>query len=175
MKYRIKRRQFVSKNCFVCGLENEAGLRARFYETEGNELIALCRPGPKHQGYANILHGGVSAAILDETIGRAITCLYGDMVWGVTVDLNVRYRKPVPYGVDLTVVARITADRGRIFEGEGTLFLPDGRVAVQARGTYMKRPIEELCGPGFVDSDWGFTPPEPMPETIEIPDAAAKK
>jgi acyl-coenzyme A thioesterase PaaI-like protein len=175
MKYRIKRQQFVSKNCFVCGLENEAGLRTRFYETEGNELIALCRPGARYQGYANILHGGVSAAILDETIGRAITCGCDETVWGVTLDLQVRYRRPVPYGVELAVVARITADRGRIFEGEGKLFLPDGEVAVEARGTYMKRQIEALGGPEFVDSDWGFTPQEPMPETIEIPDTGTKR
>ncbi|MCD8187012.1 MAG: PaaI family thioesterase [Rikenellaceae bacterium] len=174
MKYKIKRVQYNSKNCFVCGLDNEIGLRTRFYETEDNELISLCTPKLTHQSYPSTLHGGVSAAILDETIGRAITCYYGDMVWGVTLDLQVKYRKPVPYGVELKAVARITKDRGRIFEGEGKLFLPNGQVAVEARGTYMKRQIEQLGGPNFVSDEWGFTPDEPLPEILEIPEPETK-
>ena len=174
MKYKIKRVQFNSKNCFVCGLTNEMGLRTRFYETEDKELISLCYPKLKHQSYPSTLHGGVSAAILDETIGRAICAHYGDMVWGVTLDLNVKYRKQVPYDVELKTVARITSDRGRIFEGEGKLYLPTGEVAVEARGTYMKRQVEDLGGPGFVGEEWGFTPDEPMPETIEIPEPQGK-
>jgi acyl-coenzyme A thioesterase PaaI-like protein len=86
----------------------------------------------------------------------------------VTLDLQVKYRKPVPYGVELKAVARITADRGRLFEGEAKLCLPTGEVAVEARGTYMKRRAEDLGGPGFIDTEWGFAPDGPMPEMIEI-------
>lgn len=170
MKYKIKRVQFNSKNCFICGLTNEMGLRTRFYETEDNELVSISSPKLKHQSYPSTLHGGVSAAILDETIGRAICAHYGDMVWGVTLDLNVKYRKQVPYEVELITVGRITRDKGRFFEGSGEIYLPNGEVAVQATGTYMKRQIEELGGPAFVGDEWGFTPDEPMPEFIEIPD-----
>ncbi|MDR0953953.1 MAG: PaaI family thioesterase [Rikenellaceae bacterium] len=168
MKYKVKRAQFNSKNCFICGKMNEMGLRARFYETTDNELISISLPRAKHQSYPMTLHGGVSAAILDETIGRAICAFYGDMVWGVTMELHVKYRKPVPYDGELIAIGRITADRGRIFEGEGELYLPNGEVAVEARGTYMKRQVDQLGGAGFVDEEWGFTPDEATPEWIEI-------
>jgi hypothetical protein len=68
----------------------------------------------------------------------------------------------------LIAIGRITADRGRIFEGEGELYLPNGEVAVEARGTYMKRQVDQLGGAGFVDEEWGFTPDEETPEWIEI-------
>ncbi|MDL2230767.1 PaaI family thioesterase, partial [Alistipes sp. OttesenSCG-928-L06] len=166
MKYKIKRVQSNSKNCFVCGLDNDMGLRTRFYETETNELIAISSPKLKHQSYPSTLHGGVSAAILDEAIGRAITCFYDEMAFGVTIDLQLRYRKPVPYDIELYCVARVTNDRGRLFEGEGKLYLPSGEVAVEARGAYMVRNVEQLGGPDFVGKEWGFFPDEPMPDYI---------
>lgn len=144
------------------------GLKTRFYETDGNEVIAVCTPKMNHQSYPNILHGGVSSAILDETIGRAICAHYGDMVWGVTLELNMRYRKPVPYGVELRAVGRITQDKGRTFEGEGEIYLPNGDVAVTATGLYMKRQISQIADEQFVDSEWGFLPEGTIPEYIEI-------
>lgn len=168
MRYKIKREQFNSRNCFVCGIGNEMGLKTRFYETEDNELISVCTAKLQHQSYPSTLHGGISSAILDETIGRAICAFYGDMVWGVTLELNIKYRKPVPYEIELKALARITSDRGRIFEGEGGLYLPDGDIAVEARGIYMKRQIEQLGGVNFVGEEWGFTPDIPMPDYIEV-------
>jgi uncharacterized protein (TIGR00369 family) len=169
MKHTIQRAQYNSKSCFVCGVDNGMGLHTRFYETTDGELIAVCTPQPEHQSYPNTLHGGITAAILDETIGRAIACRSEEMIWGVTLDLHVKYRRPVPYGVELKALARITADRGRIFEGEATLRLPTGEVAVEAHGTYMKRPIGELGGADFATREWGFAPDGPIPATIDIP------
>ena len=168
MEYKIKKRQYNSKNCFVCGLGNPMGLKTRFYETESGELIALCTPKLEHQSYPNRLHGGVSSALLDETIGRAICINYGEMVWGVTLDLHVKFRKPVPYGVMLKVIGRITKDKGRLFEGSGELVLPSGEVAVEAHGLYMKQSVEAIAGGDFTDNEWGFSADEEMPETIEI-------
>ncbi len=167
-KYIVKRPQFNSRNCFICGLSNGMGLKTRFYETEEKELIAVFTPKPEHQSYPDTLHGGVSSAILDETIGRAICAHYGDMVWGVTMELRMKFRKPVPYGLELKAVGRITLDKGRIFEGEGEIYLPDGEVAVSAKGLYMKRQIAQIANPEFVDQEWGFLPEDELPAFIEI-------
>jgi len=167
MQHKIIRPQYNSKNCFVCGLENEMGLKALFYETEDKELIAVFTPKMNHQSYPNRLHGGVSTAMLDETIGRAICIHYGDMVWGVTLELEVKFRKPVPYEVELKVIGRITEDRGRIFEGTGEILLPGGEVAVTAKGRYMKMTVEQIAGPEFVDGQWGYMAEDPIPETLD--------
>ena len=112
MDYKVRSTQHVSKNCLVCGVENNFGLKTRFYATEENELVAVFKSMSEHQSYPNVTHGGISAAILDEVIGRAIMTTTDSDTFGVTVELVVRYRKPVPIGCELKVVGRITRDRG---------------------------------------------------------------
>ena len=126
VKHKVVNSQNVSKNCLVCGVDNNFGLKTSFFETSGQELVAIFTPMDEHQSYPGVMHGGISATILDETIGRAIMMTTDEQTFGVTVELNVRYKKPVPLGGKLKVVARITNDRGRLFEGTGELYLPDG-------------------------------------------------
>jgi acyl-coenzyme A thioesterase PaaI-like protein len=59
--------------CFVCGEKNDFGLRAKFYETDNNELVALINPSEQHQGYPGRMHGGIAATILDETMARSMS------------------------------------------------------------------------------------------------------
>jgi uncharacterized protein (TIGR00369 family) len=157
MKHKITATQNISRNCMVCGVENEFGLKTRFHETENKEVVALFTPKAFHQSYPNVTHGGISAAILDEAIGRAIMAFYDRETFGVTLELNVKYKKPVPYGVELKAVGRITSDGGRIFEGTGEIYLPDGSLAVSAEGKYMKRRLGQITDADFGANDW-FTP-----------------
>lgn len=167
MEHKITKRQLNAKNCFVCGVGNPRGLRSVFYETDTNELVSVTDLPPEFQGYPGRVHGGIAATILDETIGRAICIGKEDMVWGVTLDLNVKYRKPVPFGAPIKVIARVTRDRGRLFEGSGEIVLESGEVAIEARGLYMKQDIGKLAGEGFADREWGFEPDGTTPETVE--------
>lgn len=140
-----------SHSCFICGVHNVAGVHVRFYETlteTGQPEILACFSGrPEHQGYPGRMHGGIITGILDETIGRAINYEEGEqpMNWGVTAELNVRFRKPVPLGVELTARGRIVRDIHWLFEGTGELYLPDGTVAAEARGKYMKLRLDEIA------------------------------
>lgn len=143
MKYKVTRKQLNSKTCFVCGLKNNASLRASFYELENKEVVAVFRPLEEHQSYPGRLHGGVAAAILDETIGRAINITHAD-IWGVTVELNLKYKKPVPLDEELRVIGRITRDTSRLFEGTGEILLRNGEVAVVADAKYFKMPIDKI-------------------------------
>jgi len=166
MNYKIKGTQNISRDCMVCGIENDFGLKTRFYETEQDEVIAVFTPQQFHQSYPAITHGGITGAILDETIGRAIMCTGNRNDFGVTLELNVKYKKPVPYDAELKVIGRITKDGGRIFEGTGELYLPDGTVAATAEGKYMRRSLEKFTNAEFIDNDW-FTP-EDFPAEIEV-------
>lgn len=117
MKSKIIRKQHNSKLCFICGVKNQFGLDARFYETEDKSLVAIFHPKEEHQSYPGRLHGGIASAILDETIGRAIRVLYEEEIWGVTLELKTKYLKPIPLNSPLKIVARITNDSSRFFEG----------------------------------------------------------
>lgn len=166
MKKRVVRAQPVSRMCLVCGTQNAAGLKTAFYELEDGELMAVFTAAEQHQGYPGRVHGGVLATVLDEAIGRAINTAEPD-AWGVTVELShVRYKQPVPLGETIRVIARITSNSSRIFEGSGEVVLPDGTVAVEAQGRYMKLPISRIASGDFSE-EW-FDDPRPAPDTVEL-------
>jgi len=167
MRRRVSAKQPSSRMCLVCGTENVFGLRADFFELEGDELLAIFEPRDEHQSYPGRLHGGVAAAILDETIGRAIMMRHDGDVWGVAVELTTRYKKPVPLGQALRVIGRITRDTSRIFEGTGEILLEDGSVAVEGRGKYLRFPIDQIAE-FDLSRDWRVVSAESDPEEIEV-------
>ncbi|TYO98842.1 uncharacterized protein (TIGR00369 family) [Geothermobacter ehrlichii] len=166
MKFTIAGTQNISRDCMVCGVKNPYGLKTRFYETEEKEVIAVFTPQAVHQSYPQVVHGGITAAILDETIGRAIVPHTDAMTFGVTIDLKVNYKKPVPYDVELKAVGRITSYNGRIFEGTGELYLPDGTIAATAEGKYLRRALNKFTSIEFIDEHW-FKPKD-CPTEITI-------
>ncbi len=133
-------RQPGSRHCFVCGKANPIGLKVQFYQ-RGNQVVTHFTPGPEHQGYPDRMHGGIASTLLDETVGRA-GFIYG--YWTFTAKIEVKFRKPVPLGQEITVVGEITRDRGRMVEAKGELLLADGTVAVEANGLFVKLKPEEL-------------------------------
>lgn len=168
MRCKVIRKQPNSKMCMVCGLQNESGLRASFYELENGELLAVFRPGEGHQSYPGRLHGGIISTIIDETIGRAIMVAHPDRYWGVTVDISIRFKKPVPLDRELRVIGRITKDSKRMFEGTGELLLADGSVAAEGRGRYMKLPLEEIAEFNAGEQHWRVHNLPGDPEFVEV-------
>ena len=168
MKHTVVEKQKSSHSCFVCGVDNESGLHAEFFQLENNELMAVFTPREEHQSYPGRTHGGVSAAMLDETIGRAITAFEPE-IWGVTVELSLRYKKPVPLGVELRAIGRVTENNRRIFAGTGEILLPDGTVAVTAEGRYMKMAIDKIAQGDFeMDEEMFLIPRESDPTEVEF-------
>ena len=170
MKKKVTHKQESSLHCFCCGVQNEYGLHAEFFELEDGKLAALFTTGENHQSYPGRVHGGVSATILDETIGRSVM-ISEPGVWGVTVELSLRYKKPVPLDTPLKAVGWVTENNRRLFKGEGQLLLPDGTVAVTASGRYMKFPIEQiLAGDADVtmDEELFANPKDTDPEEIDL-------
>jgi len=165
MDRKVVAAQNVSRMCMVCGAENPYSLKARFYELEGGELLGIFGPLNTHQSYPGRLHGGISSAVLDETIGRAISIADPD-AWGVTVELTVRFRKPVPLDGELRAIGRITRDSRKLFEGTGEIVLEDGTVAVEASGKYMKLPIDQIAEGDF-GREW-FADKRERPGSIDL-------
>lgn len=155
--------------CFVCGNRNDFGLHANFFETSNNELVALIHPSDQHQGYPGRMHGGIAATILDETIARSITIGKDEQIWGVTMELKTKFRKPVPLGEEIRIVGRVTSEGSRSFEGTGEIILPNGDVAVSAEGRYMKLKIEKISGDLALNDDWFYENDPDDPNEIEVP------
>lgn len=156
-------KQYNSRMCFVCGVENPAGLHAHFYQVDAATCVGRFLPDRPHQGYPGRVHGGVVAAMMDETLGRAV---WADAsTWGVTAELTLRYKAPVPLGEMLTIVGRITENKRRLFTAEGELLLADGSVAVVAHGKFVKLALDEILqGGGDLDPALElFIVPDPAP------------
>jgi acyl-coenzyme A thioesterase PaaI-like protein len=172
------RKQPNSHHCVVCGIRNELSLKVRFYDTVGEdgepELLARFTAGSIHQGYPGRLHGGLATGILDETMGRAVNSGKSEgeaTAWGVAVELQTRFHKPVPLDVELTARGRIADPQRRIFQGSGEIYLPDGSVAVSATGRFIRLPLDEISGIDPEELGWRVYPDEPQRDTDEEPGA----
>jgi len=169
MKQKVLKKQHISKMCFVCGSKNDFGLHANFYETDTNELVAIIKPSDQHQGYPGRMHGGIAATILDETIARSICNGKNEQIWGVTLELKTKFRKPIPLGQELKIVGRVTSEGNRSFEGTGEVVLPNGEIAVTAEGKYLKADINRISnGSRLSDDEWFFADNPDDPTEIEI-------
>ncbi len=168
MQHKVTGKQPNSKMCLVCGLKNPFGLHAHFYELDNKELLAVFQPKEVHQGYPGRMHGGMLTAILDEAIGRAIMMYYQETIWGVTLEFNIKFRKPVPTDAEIRARCRVTENEGRIFKGSGELLLPDGRVAVEGHGKYMKLPIDTIADFDTDEQQWHIVPTGNDPELVEF-------
>ncbi|MFQ6057252.1 MAG: PaaI family thioesterase [Anaerolineae bacterium] len=135
------RKQPNSRMCFVCGMENPIGLKLFFYENEQGQVIAHFTPREEHQGYPEVMHGGLVTALLDEIMGRVAI---GRELWMVTAKMEVKFRHPVPIGQPLTLVGEATRLRGRIMQARGEIRLEDGTVAAEAQGICVRLPDEEI-------------------------------
>jgi len=170
MQLKVMKKQHNARMCFVCGLENAFGLQSRFYELENDELLAVFTPKQEHQGYPGRLHGGLAATILDETIGRAIMIRHADDIWGVTIDFSARYRKPAPLDEEIRVIARITNEGKRFFEGSGEIVLADGSVAIEGKGKYLRMPIDKIADFDTESDEWRCLAEENDPAVVTLSD-----
>lgn len=145
--------QNISNMCLVCGEGNGLGLHAQFLDLEDGSVCALFETVAEHQSYPGRVHGGVISAILDEAIGRAVQVREPE-VFGVTMELTVKFRAPVPLGVPLKAVARVTKSTRRVFEGAGEIVLEDGTVAAQATARYARLPVDDISAGGLGADNW---------------------
>lgn len=143
----MSRRQPSSRTCFVCGRDNPIGLKVRWdNHPEEGEIRAEVTVAPDFNGYPGIVHGGILAALLDETAGRTVL-LDGDFdALMVTAKLEVSYRVPTPTGTPLVVVGRLVRRGVARAEAQAEVRLADGTVTARATVTLARPPAEIYAG-----------------------------
>ncbi|WP_297437257.1 PaaI family thioesterase [uncultured Clostridium sp.] len=169
MERKVVKKQYSSKNCLICGVDNKLGLHTEFYELDNGDVVGVFKTLEEHQSYPGRVHGGIAGALLDETVGRVINLIEKD-TWGVTIELQVKYRKPIPLCTELRVVGRITKNTHRMFEGEGEILLEDGTVAATGKARYMKIPVEKIASGEFSEDDWFIEEKESDPTSFDLPE-----
>lgn len=132
-------KQANSRSCFVCGVENPIGLHLKFYFTSPEEVAASFTASQEYQSYPGVLHGGIIAALLDETGGRVHLHGYPPRFM-YTAKLEIRFRKNVPIGQPLTIIGRAGKTRSRMAESWAGIFAADGSLLAEANALYVDVP-----------------------------------
>lgn len=136
-----------SRTCFLCGRQNPIGLKMSWYNDPDARQIRADLVIPDHfNGYPGIAHGGIVAAILDETAGRAIL-LNGDTgLLMVTMKLEVKYRRPTPTGQPITAIGWILQPGEKLARAASVIRLPNGTVTAEGEVLLAKAPADIEAG-----------------------------
>lgn len=96
--------------CFCCGPRNPIGLRLAFDQTPEGRTRTIWTPRPEHQGFKDIVHGGLVGAVLDEVMVRM---LYLRDIHAVTGTMETKLIRPLRSGRAYRFEAWLVRDRGR--------------------------------------------------------------
>ncbi|RHW28559.1 PaaI family thioesterase [Nocardioides immobilis] len=102
------------------------------HEPDGR-VWARFRLGAGYEGPPSLVHGGVSALILDHVLGEAV---HASGHWGMTGTLTLRYRRPTPLNRPLRADARIDRVEGRKVYADGSISDERG-ITVEASGIFI--------------------------------------
>jgi len=119
-------------DCVVSGRANPMGIGARLWR-EGDEAVCQVVLGKAFEGAPGRAHGGVVAALMDQTMGLVMS-ISGSPAF--TGRLTVTYRHPTPLGRQLEARARLAARTGRKMTVTGELRAGD-QLLVQGEGLFV--------------------------------------
>jgi uncharacterized protein (TIGR00369 family) len=117
--------------CFGCGGANDAGMKLAFtQDNAARKITGRFVLGARYQGGGGMGHGGITAVLMDEAMGKV--CRFRE-VRAVTAELSIQYLKPIHVDEEITVEAWETGFKGRNIFQAGEIKNAAGDVL--ARGT----------------------------------------
>lgn len=110
--------------CYGCGSSNPHGLHIKsFWHEDGVHVIAEYLPDAKYCGWPDLVYGGLIAMLVDcHSNWTAMACHYRaeqreadslPRINCVTGNLGIKFIKPTPMGVPLTLRAKVEGEVGR--------------------------------------------------------------
>lgn len=118
----MKNRLEDDNYCFVCGEKNPYGLHIKF-SIHGGKAVAGFTPEKIHQGYKDIVHGGIISTLIDEAMVK-VALMQG--IPAVTAEITVRFKNPLMVGEKAIIEATITKMNKRIIETTARIYKTDG-------------------------------------------------
>lgn len=120
--------------CFVCGPKNPIGLRLNF-SFNGKTIKTEFVPKKEHQGYLNIVHGGIISTLLDEAMVKLAIAM--DMP-AVTASMEIRLRKALNVGEKIIIEAKILSNTKKLLETYAKAVTEDNVIIAEAKGKLVK-------------------------------------
>ena len=122
-------------DCFACGTNNPIGLKLDFYR-QGNSICSDVVLSRNHVGWQNMAHGGIISTLLDEVMSW--TVIYFKKAFSVTRQIQVRYLRPVPVEVPITVRGTIISEgTSRSCRAEAMLLDSTGNTLAKGEGEFV--------------------------------------
>jgi len=117
----------TARLCFACSQENPIGLKLKPIQ-DGEKVTAEFTAGKFHQGWDNVIHGGILYTLLDEVTAYAMLCHGIEL--GVTAKSEIRFKQVAPINEPIKASAWVTKLTKRLVETKGVLTLKDNTVIV---------------------------------------------
>ncbi len=160
-KKKVICKHIPTKYSITCGPENPSSLGCVFYQLEDGEMATFFVAKQIHEGQLDIVHGGLSASVLDELMGRAalvcgeaesdedFVCRY------VTAQMTVQYKKPIYVGHKIYGYGRVYNKEGRRRFTSSELVNEEGEIVATAEGVFVeiKVPKSDLSKYGARDKN----------------------
>ena len=115
--------------CFACGSKNPIGLKLRFTLDEDSTLHAEFTPQKVHQGYKDIVHGGIIALVLDEVMVNLLWKLGRP---AISARIEVRLSQSVKVGETIYFEGRISKDGRKVIHTQAKAMKKDHTVVASA-------------------------------------------
>jgi len=120
-----------------------------FYDSEAKEFHSVVSLGRDVCGYPQTVHGGLTAAISDETFGGLGVCLWRSGALGFrppayTARLEVDYKRKIPAGNVLVTTTRVEKLDGRKLWMTATISDGKGRTYAMARALFVAPRMQQV-------------------------------
>ncbi len=136
---KVLSKQRNSKMCAICGMDNKYGVKAQFYNMEDGSCMTKFKYREEHQSYPGRVHGGLITAMLDEMGLRALWAKEGkEESFGVTLSLDTKYRKPVPYETEIIGKGIVVKENTKFFVVDSKILDLDGNILANGTIKYIK-------------------------------------
>ncbi len=127
--------EIVNNNkCFVCGKDNPSGLKLDF-RIENNKIYSELTLDEKFQGFKDIIHGGIIAALLDEAM---VNLAYRLNIMAVSANININLRMPAKPKEKLILTGEITKIEGRKVFAKSEIKNASNETVADATGLLLK-------------------------------------
>lgn len=121
--------------CYVCGPKNPHGFRLTFEHPQAGFLKAQVVFTKEHQGFKNIVHGGMVGMLLDEMV---VNLAWIEKMPAVTAQLNIRLKKAVPVGETIFFEGHLKSIETKLLHGVATAQNSRGEVLAKADVTCIR-------------------------------------
>jgi beta-phosphoglucomutase family hydrolase len=117
--------------CFGCGQDNPIGLKLNF-GWDGKTARAEFTPTKLHQGWSEVVHGGIIMCLLDEAMAYAakfegMTC--------ITARVQAKLKRPALIDEPLIITSSVTKKTRKLVETRANISLTNGTPVAEATST----------------------------------------